>query len=125
METGRSDFANKKSLSTALFYEFLGSAIVTYAFTLSSEYHLARSIAYFACFILALDISGAHFNPATTLAVFITEKKYENHLKYMLSCMLVQLCGSYLGILIVYILAKDLSKNLYPVNEGNGLYYYN
>lgn len=56
------------------FIEFLGSAVVSFAFTLSFFDYFARATAFFMCFVLFYHISGAHFNPATSFAVYIKEK---------------------------------------------------
>jgi glycerol uptake facilitator-like aquaporin len=79
-------------------------------------------MAYFAMFIMAFKISGAHFNPATSLAVFIQEKTMKN-LPGFLFTMLAQLTGAYLGIALSYLLIKDYLFNytLLP-NLTNGLY---
>jgi glycerol uptake facilitator-like aquaporin len=50
-------------------YELLGTAMVTFAFTASFFDPLIRALAYFIVYLIAQHISGAHFNPATTLAV--------------------------------------------------------
>ena len=64
-----------------LFFEFLGSAVVSFAFTLAYFDFFARAMAFFMCFVLFHHISGAHFNPATSFAVYLKEKivgKYKN-----------------------------------------------
>jgi glycerol uptake facilitator-like aquaporin len=45
--------------------------------------YFTRAIAYFIGFMIAVGVSGAHFNPATTLAVFIINRKYKEHAKYL------------------------------------------
>jgi len=64
---------NRSRLKTVLIYEFLGTALVTYAFTLSNQSPLIRGLAYFIVFVLAFHISGAHFNPATSFACYISD----------------------------------------------------
>lgn len=63
-------------LIRAGFYEFCGSAVVIYAFNFTMTSYMARAFAYFFCWLIAVSVSGAHFNPATTLAVFIAEGKF-------------------------------------------------
>lgn len=110
METGKFDYkSDKKAFITALFYEFIGSAIVTYAFTLSSQLPMIRGVAYFVGFLIAGQISGAHFNPATSLAVFCMMKKYKEQLRYFIAVIITQVLGCYLGIFITWLLAKDSS----------------
>lgn len=77
MEVDRYNFShNKKAVIGALFYEFCGTALITYAFNLSDQDSNIRAIAYCFAFIVAYNVSGSHFNPATSLAVFIKENKF-------------------------------------------------
>lgn len=69
---------NKSALHLlrAGFYEFCGAALVVYSFNFTMTSYLGRAIAYFVGWIIAVSVSGAHFNPATTLAVYIAEGKW-------------------------------------------------
>jgi glycerol uptake facilitator-like aquaporin len=65
-------------------------------------------------YLFAVHASGAHFNPATSLAVYLSEKgveKRKSNLRYLLCVMLAQVFGAYLGVLIDFLLLKD--KNIY------------
>ena len=56
--------------------------------------------------IVAYKVSGAHFNPATSLAVLIAERKTANILGFLLT-FLVQVAGAFLGVLISFLFIKD------------------
>ena len=76
METENSSFtdlAKRSSFYQALGYEFLGTALVTWAFNLGLKDDLIRAMAFMAAYIIAYNVSGAHFNPAITIAVLIKE----------------------------------------------------
>ena len=73
-------FSQQKARKTLLIYEFIGSAFVTTAFTLSNFNSTTRALTYFIVFLLFSHISGGHFNPATTLACFIADKQAGKHL---------------------------------------------
>jgi glycerol uptake facilitator-like aquaporin len=47
---------------------------VTWAFNLGYKFGFPRAGAYLAGFLLAYNVSGAHFNPATSIAVYLQEK---------------------------------------------------
>ena len=83
METGKSSFemGKRRGFYQALVYEFIGSAIVTWAFNIGAKDNSTRAVAYFIGYLFAVNVSGAHFNPATSLAVYLTEKdsKDKNH----------------------------------------------
>lgn len=63
-------------LVRALFYEFLGAMATVYSFNFSANNYWIRALSYFTIWMLAVAISGAHFNPATTLGVYLSEGKY-------------------------------------------------
>ena len=75
MESGTGDVSSTKNLLMVLLYEFIGTAIMTYSFFFSAGNELSRALGYFISFLLAANISGAHFNPATSLGVLIFEGK--------------------------------------------------
>ncbi len=91
-----------KSLLAVLAYEFCGSALMVYAFNFSGDNGLTRSLAYLIGFFFAVTVSGAHFNPATTLAVFVYEKNFKEHAKFLILYILAQVAGSYAGVLISF-----------------------
>ena len=66
---------SKASTWAILLYEFIGTAFMVYAFNTGP---LARPFVYFMCWVVAYKVTGAHFNPATSLAVFIVEKQMKN-----------------------------------------------
>lgn len=69
----------KSQLKVVLLYEFLGTAVVTYAYTLSNFATYIRALAYFIAFVVCAHISGAHLNPATTLACHISDRLIGRH----------------------------------------------
>jgi glycerol uptake facilitator-like aquaporin len=85
MEPGTVAIKDTKSLFTVFIYEFCGAALITYAFNFSDEKSLARATAYFVGWMFAITVSGAHFNPATSLAVYLVESRYCENLKYLLT----------------------------------------
>ena len=66
--------------------------------------------AYFVAYILTVRISEANLNPATTFALYLHDEKVFKQWKMMLLLFLVQIIGSYVGILISYLMIK-------PINE--------
>ena len=112
METGKS--SSNSDIAKALVYEFCGSALITYAYNLGDDY-LTRSVAYFIGFLIAVNVSGAHFNPATSLAVFIINRKYKEQIKYLGLVIFIQFCGCYAGLLVSYLIVKTYGTwTLYP-----------
>jgi glycerol uptake facilitator-like aquaporin len=97
-------------LLRACFFEFFGTAMTVYAFNFMSTDYMGRGFAYFVGWMIAVSVSGAHFNPATTLAVYIAEGKYMRQILRLILYYVVQFLGAYLGILMVYLIFNS------PVN---------
>ena len=79
-------------------------------------------MAYFIGWMIACSVSGAHFNPATSLAVFIYERKKSNT-KTFLSFIMSQILGAFAGVLVVWMLARYYGAELYPnkkISSGGG-----
>ncbi len=114
METGI--FEHQRSLMPlVLLYEFCGSALITYSFSLGSQEYAVRAIALMMGWIIASTVSGAHFNPAVSLAVYLYQRKFRQWpcLVYM---MIAQLFGCFAGVFIAYLLGKYNEVDLYPNN---------
>ena len=126
METNKANFSlNRRAFITALLFEFCGSALITYAFNLSNQSPFIRAIAYAFGFIIAYKISGSHFNPATSLAVLITQKNVGQDLRYFITVVIIQNCGCLFGCLISYLAVKDFNTyQLYP-KVSNEFFYGN
>lgn len=109
---------SKASTWAKLLYEFLGTAAMVIAFNTSRE---ARASTYFFLWILAFKISGAHFNPATSLAVLIIERRVKNIAGFFYT-FLVQIAGAFLGVGLSYLLVSSyLDVTLLP--KGDQQYY--
>ena len=83
--------------------EFCGTAMTVYAFNFSKANYMVRGFAYFVGWLLAVSVSGAHFNPATSLAVYLVEGKYLRQIGRLLVYWLFQFAGAFGGILITYL----------------------
>jgi glycerol uptake facilitator-like aquaporin len=67
-------WADSDKLKTLLVYEALGTAVVTYAFTLSAFNPLIRALAYFIVYLMCAHITGAHCNPAVSFACHLMDR---------------------------------------------------
>ncbi len=76
MESSVPEIHTGLHLIRALIYEFMGTMAWVYIFNFSANNYWPRALTYFAFWMMAVTISGAHFNPATTLAVYLSEGKY-------------------------------------------------
>ena len=63
-------------------YEALGTMLFVYIMLISSE-PIAIAFAFFASTIIFGGITGGHFNPAVTLAVYIKEGKWKQNAAWL------------------------------------------
>lgn len=113
MEASVPEYSTKQHLFRSLLYEFMGSALVVYAFNFTMASYMGRGFAFFCGWLVAASVSGAHFNPATSLAVYLVEGKYMRQIVRLLLYWLVQLCGAYAGILMVYLIFNRPSEGFF------------
>ena len=77
METGAINTLPQSKKISALVIEFIGSAVLTYSFYFvpSSPYQVGIATAYPLFYVIGANISGAHFNPAISFAIWLMERK--------------------------------------------------
>lgn len=68
---------------------------------------MGRAFVYFVGWIIAVSVSGAHFNPATSLGVYLAEGKYLRQIGRLIIYWFFQLCGAFLAILFVYMVFNE------------------
>lgn len=107
MESSIPETGKWKHLARAVIYEFCGGALTVYAFNFTTASYLARAFSYFVGWLIAVSVSGAHFNPATTLGVFLAEGKYKRQFIRLLLYWLFQLMGAFAGVLITYLIFNE------------------
>ena len=72
----------EKRMGTVFLYEVIGTALFIYGILLTySPLSIAFSLG--ASIMLFGGITGGHFNPAVTLAVYIVEGKWMENLKWL------------------------------------------
>ena len=86
-------------------YEFLGTALLIYAINLGANGiapNFAIAFMIFALILLGGPISGAHFNPAVTLGVYVSNRFWRQDWAFFLAITFSQLIGGLFGILLVW-----------------------
>lgn len=89
--------ADRKPL--VFIYEALGTMLFVYSILLTGN-PISISFSLFASIILFGSITGGHFNPAVTLAVYIKEAKFRENLGWLGLVILAQLCGAFMAQLL-------------------------
>lgn len=107
MESSVPEIHSGMHLLRALMYEFIGTMAYTYAFNFSANNYFVRAMSYFTTWLLFVTVSGAHFNPATTLGVYLSEGKYGRQLGRLILYWLFQIMGAFAGVLFVYLIFNE------------------
>mmetsp|Transcript_24037 Transcript_24037/g.43537 ORF Transcript_24037/g.43537 Transcript_24037/m.43537 type:complete len:455 (-) Transcript_24037:77-1441(-) len=116
------DFAGEKTLTTELVSEFLGTFILILTVGLNvlakspaGAFSIAASL---TCMIYALgDVSGAHFNPAVTTAIFISGR-CPDLTAYKAACYMgTQILA---GFVAAYTYAFIYAGESFPLGPGKG-----
>jgi glycerol uptake facilitator-like aquaporin len=105
MENGNKD----KWIAMAI-YEALGTSFIMYALMMErGVFGPACIFVTMAMMVIAWNVSGGHFNPAISLGVYISEKKFGENLVPLLIMIVGQFAGAFLGLLFGYLalVAKD------------------
>ena len=113
---------NKKDKKFFLFFEFLGTCILTVAFNMAGQgLNFSTAIVASTLFIVSLmswEISTAHFNSALTLGALIYAGDLKANLLPFCSLLTMQVFGSFTGIFITWYLSKvtetDTTKSTTP-----------
>ena len=95
-------------------YEALGTATLLLAINWTSGGNpYAISITIFAAIVVFGSVSGAHFNPAVTIAVLIKNGKIAKDLPFAVMIIVSQIVGGFIGVLTAF---TSLSK--YTTQDG-------
>ena len=93
-----------KIFGPVLFAELTGTCLLMLACNLAGDENLLVPLAYFALVTCFYEVSGGHFNPAVSIGVWISEKRYVHNLLFLISISLFQFLGALLALCIGYIM---------------------
>ena len=102
-------YSAKENKFIVFIYEFMGTAFLVYAINMqfnviNPEVFGIFGIAFmlFATLLIAGPITGAHFNPAVTLGVFISNKHWKDDVQMFFVTIAAEFCGGMFGIMMVW-----------------------
>ncbi len=106
-------------------YEAVGTGFLLYAINMSKDSPYAKfGIAFtiFAMILIGGPITGAHYNPAVTIGVFISNKHWKEDWVFALLIMLSQFFGAIWGVCLAWLSlyntnGKVVSRAQVPVDE--------
>ena len=67
---------------------------------------------------MVYEISGGHLNPAVSLGVFVTTRKYYKNLLFLLFTMLAQFVGAFLTLAAGYLMRVKIKYD----DDGDQMY---
>ena len=97
--------ANNKHL--VFVYEALGTMMLLFAINIQSgstafgQFGIAFML--FACLLIGGPITGAHYNPAVTIGVFISNKHWKEDFGMFALMVCAQFTGAVMGVLLVWV----------------------
>ena len=111
----------KQNLSIVFFYEFMGTAFLLYSINMAYAYPFGQfgiCFTLFAAILIGGPITGAHFNPAVTLGVYISNKHWLDDVNMFLLMIFAQIFGAFFGCLMAS-LSLYCSDELVPRTNWN------
>lgn len=103
METAK---GSERKLTVAALEAF-GTALFVYGILINGAESAGVAFALFASVIFLGGITGGHFNPAVTLAVYITQGEYFTNLFFMILIIAGQILGGLLGVGMAFLSLYD------------------
>lgn len=107
--------SGKRNKLIVCIYEAIGTGLLIYAINVSQggpSQKFGVSFMIFALILIAGPISGAHFNPAVTLGVYISNVHWKEDWGFCLLIMLAQFVGGLWGMSLAWL-------SLYNENGDN------
>ena len=87
-------------------YEGLGTAMLLYSINVTTNTEFGQfGVAFmlFACLLIGGPITGAHFNPAVTIGVYISNKHWKEDFTMFIITILGQICGGVFGVMLAWL----------------------
>jgi aquaporin Z len=106
-------YAAQKHKPVVFFYEFMGTGFLLYAINMSVNYPFGQfGVAFmvFAMILIGGPITGAHYNPAITLGVYISNKNWAEDISMLVVMMSAQFSGAFAGCLLANLSLYTSSK---------------
>ena len=104
--------ANKHKLAVFT-YELLGTAVLVFNILVSNGDAIVGPLTVFLIILVLAPVTGAHFNPAVTIGVYISRSKFRQDILFFFIMIFAQIIGGILA-LVLSVLA------LYSMNNPEG-----
>jgi len=102
-------------------YEYLGTAFLLYAINMVTLNHygvFGIILSLFACLLIAAPITGAHFNPAVTVGIFVCNKTWHDDIDMFLITLFAQFFGAFNRCFASALSLASLNEEVARTNFG-------
>ena len=107
-----------KFFAPVLLTELVGTCLLMLAANLSgSDEPLIVPLTFFALIVCAYEVSGGLLNPAISVGVYISEKRYVKNLLFMFFICLAQVLGALLALGLGYLLRTRVKSDLLTTSK--------
>ena len=96
-------------------YEALGTAFLVYAVIVSGGNIIAVPLTLLIAIVMAGPVTGAHFNPAVTVAVYIQQRKFGENLGFFFFILIAEFVGALFGLGIALVSIFPSKGQEWPV----------
>lgn len=88
---------------TVFLYELLGTSLLVYAVLVSGGNMLAVPFTILTLIYICGPISGAHFNPAVTIGVYVMNKNWKHDRSFFFLILFAEFIGAYFGVFLSWL----------------------
>ena len=123
MEPGIINVQSWRDLRSIMLFEFIGTTIMLMGINLSGGSPVVVVACIFTAAIMTYRVSGAHFNAALSVAIYIVEGKWKKNLPILGASVAGSLLGALAGTLLAYFIQGKEGMAILKPKDGASIGY--
>ena len=88
---------------TVFLYELLGTSLLVYAVLVSGGNMIAVPLTVLTLIVICAPITGAHFNPAVTMGVYVMNKNWKQDRSFLFIILFAEFVGAFFGVFLSWL----------------------